>query len=327
MRIIEGDSTEVLPTLESGSVDAIITDPPYHLKSGKNKSGGFMGKAWDGGNIAFRPEVWRETLRVAKPGACLTAFGGTRTHHRLMCAIEDAGWELVDCLMWLHGEGFPKHRSHLKPAWEPIILARKSGPKWLNIDGCRIEGKVLATTCCNLFDRMDDDGWQESETAFTPQADGRWPANVAHDGSDEVMDTFAAFGKSKSKRSMRGEVKIWSDASRGRQGWTGSSSQRGHDDSGLVSRFFYCAKASKSDRGSSNGHLTVKPMSLMRWLCRLVTPPGGLTLDPFLGSGTTMIAAHAEGRDCIGIERVPEYVAIARQRLQAAQAEFPLFPE
>ncbi len=178
MTVHVGDCLLVMPTLEAESVDAIVTDPPYHLTTGK-KGGtgkasdnpnspagrsrigtGFMGKAWDGGDVAFRVETWREALRVAKPGAHLVAFGGTRTYHRLTCAIEDAGWEIRDCLSWLYGSGFPKSHNGpwggtaLKPGWEPIILARKPlvgtvegnhakhGTGALNIEDCRIAGTV-----------------------------------------------------------------------------------------------------------------------------------------------------------------------------------------
>jgi DNA modification methylase len=130
LTVIQGDCLEVMPTLPADSVDAIITDPPYGLS--------FMGKHWDHGVPGV--EFWKAAIRVAKPGSYLLAFGGTRTYHRLACAIEDAGFEIQDCLSWLYGSGFPKHKSKLKPAWEPIIMARKPAPKatLLNIDACRI---------------------------------------------------------------------------------------------------------------------------------------------------------------------------------------------
>jgi DNA modification methylase len=314
-----------MPTLDAESVDSIVSDPPYGLA--------FMGKAWDHG-VPGEP-FWREAFRVAKPGAHLVAFGGTRTYHRLACAIEDAGWEIRDCLSWLYGSGFPKSHNGpwggtaLKPAWEPIILARKPlagtvaanvaahGTGALNVDGCRIgfasdaDREKSHANGLGPVERFQsskaiyEGGKQSAGFADTHNPSGRWPANVCLD--EEAAGMFPE------------------------------------------SRFFYCAKSSRREReaglegmperrvvhqgqtlnngsgGLRNGdglptptrnhHPTVKPIALMRWLCRLVTPPNGLVLDPFTGSGTTGCAAVLEGFRFIGCEKEAEYVAIAEKRI------------
>ena len=442
-----GDCLEVMASMADNSVDAVVTDPPYGLS--------FMGKNWDHGVPG--EEFWREALRVAKPGAHLLAFGGTRTFHRIAVAIEDAGWEIRDCVMWVYGSGFPKsldvskaidrvagevdrlHRftawmrstgltaaqlnaatctamgSHyltsgsqpaiptpalwakirplcstvpqwvdalvdrieaereivgksarhgggtmngssfqvpakipnitapatdaarqwqgwgtaLKPAWEPVIVARKPlegtvaanvlkyGTGAINVDGCRINpgenvpgggGGKRSARSSGILGEARPGNLTEAHTA------GRWPANVIHDGGEEVVGLM-----------------------------------------GEAARFFYCAKASKRDRdegcegmtaihranGSKwtdqdyrvtsgershdresgprrNHHPTVKPTDLMRYLCRLVTPPGGIVLDPFMGSGSTGKAAMLEGFQFIGIEREAGYLAIAEARISHA---------
>jgi hypothetical protein len=330
--IIHGDCLDVMPALDAASVDAIVSDPPYGL--------GFMGKAWDHGvpGEAF----WREALRVAKPGAHLVAFGGTRTYHRLTVAIEDAGWEIRDCLSWLYGSGFPKSHNGpwggtaLKPAWEPIILARKPlagtvaanvqahGTGALNIDATRI--------------RYEPEDWTESKRRIGSQEgraygasgnvamsgghlaplnpSGRWPANVCLDEDAAALldaqapDTGAAAAAS--GPTLRGETH-GTVAYGARKGLDGDPAF--HGDRGGASRFYYTAKASRKERGVGNDHPTVKPLALMRWLCRLVTPPGGLILDPFTGSGSTGCAALAEGFRFLGIERDAHYAEIARTRL------------
>jgi len=309
-KIICGDCLDVMASMPESSVDSIVTDPPYGLS--------FMGKDWDHGvpGEAF----WREALRVAKPGAHLLAFGGTRTHHRLMCAIEDAGWEIRDCLGWLYGSGFPKsldvskaidkmagaERAHeaiqwqgwgtaLKPAWEPIVLARKPligtvaqnvlehGTGALNIDGCRVGTEDKLSIGSNKHNgNAINFGMKDNKEAQSQHPQGRFPANLIHDGSDEVE---AVFPKN-------------------------------------ASRFFYCAKASKSERGEGNNHPTVKPLALMRYLCRLVTPPDGVVLDPFCGSGSTLVGALQEGFRYIGIEKDPDYVNIAYARTKHALKEW-----
>jgi site-specific DNA-methyltransferase (adenine-specific) len=401
--LYQGECLEVLPTLPDGSIDAIVTDPPYGLE--------FMGKEWGklsakprgrttrqrldrptveeqndtphhragirqpgyllrcqacGGNssgawnrcqcespdfrsrsdLSVNMQEWHHlwasaALRALKPGGYMLCFGGTRTFHRLACAIEDAGFEIRDCIMWLYGQGFPKGQTCLKPAWEPILLARKPGRgvKALNIDECRIpcEGgspSVQRRKSHNHSETgvIDPDRWVDRRTVETYQKEregeqiGRWPANVTHDGSDEVLEAFAAFGDrgggGKHRVTEENEGRL--DESQYRIKPT-AGTIRDHGDAGTAARFFYCAKASKSDRGEGNTHPTVKPQALMRWLVRLITPAGGKVLDPFAGSGTTLLAALAEGRQAIGIEREEGYVAIASKRLAEAQQVGPLF--
>lgn len=408
MRLISGDCIEAMCELPHESVDAIVTDPPYGL--------GFMGKAWD--DLPPGEEWGRECLRVLKPGGHLLAFGGSRTYHRLACAVEDAGFEVRDQMMWLYGSGFPKSldvskaidkaagasrqvvgtkRRHtsitgnnygnagscsttadiditapatpeaeawggwgtaLKPAHEPIVVARKPlagtvaenvlrfGTGALNIDGCRI-GTDGATTR-SAQTAYNKAGWRTGHDIVSIDA-GRWPANV-------VLDEEA--GRLLDEQS--GERPSGSRAA-GEYGGIGTGAICGNGDkttkttlsaleanTGGASRFFYCAKASKGERNagldgfekreapkqggapigrktsikkrggnikSANTHPTVKPISLMRYLVRLVTPPEGTVLDPFLGSGTTGIAAVLEGFDFIGIEREAEYLAIAEARI------------
>lgn len=326
MRLLHGDCLEVLRTLPDCSVDAVVTDPPYGLS--------FMGKRWDYDVPSV--EIWAECLRVLKPGGHLLAFAGTRTQHRMAVRIEDAGFEIRDMIAWVYGSGFPKSHNlkddwqgwgtALKPALEPITVARKPlvgtvaenvlthGTGALNIDGCRV-GNPL-TYASGKPSMTADNGWNDNNMTALPErtVSGRWPANLIYDGSDEVV------------------------------GLTGSAA-----------RFFYCAKASKKDRNegcdaleekttvsnmcsgsvqkSGNGqrldgnplpknqnhHPTVKPTDLMRYLCRLVTPPDGVVLDPFMGSGSTGKAAVLEGFQFIGIEREAEYLAIAEARIEGVR--------
>lgn len=356
-RILQGDSLAVLPTLPDNSVDSIVTDPPYEL--------GFMGKSWDRSGIANNVQLWRECLRVLKPGGHLLAFSGSRTYHRMTCAIEDAGFEVRDQIMWVYGSGFPKslnvskaidkaagaerevvgfsaHKpgisggrtsgedmadfgkaadhvvitapatplaqkwdgwgTALKPAHEPICVARKPlakgntvadnvlefGTGAINVDGCRVgtdggtKGDAPTTESKGCYGNGINGG------VVVGIQSGRWPANLIHDGSPEVTEGFP---------------------------------QTGGGDSGSASRFFYCAKASKSDRDEGleardNNHPTVKPTALMAYLVRLVTPPGGTVLDPFLGSGSTGKACMREGFHFIGVELTPEYIPIATARIQ-----------
>ena len=409
-----GDCLNQMRILDKASIDSIVTDPPYGLS--------FMGKGWDHGVPGA--EFWAEALRVAKPGAHLLAFGGTRTYHRLACAIEDAGWEIRDCVMWVYGSGFPKSHdvskaidkaagaererirgvrsavvgatyagdewsrefkdsvlssdpiteaarqwsgwgTALKPSWEPIIVARKPlvgtvaenvlahGTGGINVDGCRV-GTDGATKRshqepygeCGRGDQGGTQNWRTGH-AIESLPLGRWPANLIHDGSDEVVGLFPVTGAAKT--GMRQPNGKHGTASFGDYaGMPGRVS--GHDDNGgSAARFFYCAKASKADRDEGceglaekeagikndsgrgfsesdpmakimrrNHHPTVKPTALMRYLCRLVTPPGGTVLDPFCGSGSTGKAALLEGFSFIGIEREAEYVEIAKARVASA---------
>jgi site-specific DNA-methyltransferase (adenine-specific) len=269
-----GDCLEVLASMRSDSVAAIVTDPPYGLS--------FMGRKWD--YDVPSTEIWEQCLRVLKPGGHLLAFAGTRTQHRMCVNIEEAGFEIRDMIAWVYGSGFPKGKSCLKPALEPITMARKHAKhvQPLNIDGCRVG---------------DDTG--------------RWPANLIHDGSDEVTQLFPEAGGGFGKRGASRQMEGW--------GMGGNNETVGFGDSGSAARFFYCPKANKKDREDGNTHPTVKPTDLMAYLCRLVTPPGGTVLDPFMGSGSTGKAAIREGFGFIGIERDADYYAICQSRINGAQ--------
>lgn len=367
--IHQGDCRDVMATMGADSIDAIVCDPPYGLQ--------FMGKGWDHGV----PDVdyWTAALRVAKPGAHLLAFGGTRMFHRLMVAIEDAGWEIRDTLGWIYGQGFPKSKNldgdwkgwgtALKPAWEPIVVARKPligtvmanvmahGTGAINIDGCRIPIDAAADASqlrtMNVSQHDGADGW--GMNTLGPRAGapvltvaGRWPANLIIDGSDEVIALFPSEAGAAAPVTVRNGDKFRNSfGAFGGDIDEAGSTFRG--DSGSAARFFYCAKASRADRNeglegrdkkalnwssgtqnpgsfqaegtdrtSENHHPTVKPTELMRYLCRLVTPPRGLILDPFAGSGSTGKAAVLEGFRFVGIELEAEYVDIARARIEAA---------
>lgn len=485
--IYEGDCLDVMAELPADSIDTILTDPPYGLE--------FMGNDWDRGvpGVAF----WTAALRVAKPGAFLLSFGGTRTFHRLTCAIEDAGWEIRDCLMWLYGSGFPKSldisksidrqdeerkperekigrwlrarreaaglkqkgvATHwpsatggltgcvanwelgfncptwdqwvklkevigfgdemdaevwrlngrkgkpgkdwdereviaqhtekrpinskiplprmgaprepitwditkaasenaktwegwgtaLKPAWEPIILAMKPtdgtfaenalehGVAGLNIDGARVEGAPARVTGRGWDGAKIYRGTNKTGTVKEfSQPDGRWPANVIHDGSDEVVDLFPDTGISRGgSRRAGGQHGRYSPLN------AQPDIKPGFGDAGSAARFFYCSKASSADRGNVkysalplfgeeeseeiNEHPTVKPTELMVYLCRLTkTPTGGVILDPFMGSGTTLVAAKQEGRECVGIDIERKYCELAKRRVERTPQEAP----
>jgi DNA modification methylase len=393
MRILHGDCLEVMKDLEASSVDACVTDPPYGLS--------FMGKDWDHGvpGVAF----WAEVIRVLKPGGHMLAFGGTRTYHRLACAIEDAGFEIRDQVQWLYGSGFPKSHdvskgidkaagatrevigtakgkggenlnqlareggndsdgangvgaygqgakqttidipvtrpatpeaaewegwgTALKPAFEPIVLARKplsektvaaNVLKWrtgaLNIGGCRVPGEIPTSFPKRRTPKDDyvyEAGFHKtSEETAEASPLGRWPANVVTDGSAEVVGMFPSQNSGKAnpnlKRHAGGGV-IYGECD-------GGQPKVSHGDSGSAARFFYSAKASKQDRNGSK-HPTVKPINLLRYLCRLITPPGGIVLDPFAGSGTTGEAAVLEGFNPILIEQEAEYIADIERRM------------
>lgn len=419
MKLINGDSLEILKTIEDNSIDSIVTDPPYEL--------GFMNKSWDNTGIANNVEIWKECLRILKPGGHLLSFGGTRTYHRMACTIEDAGFEIRDMIEWIYGSGFPKSLNigkavdklrgnerevinskssddirggnmmnqetkrittfttkgnsewegwgtSLKPAHEPICMARKplsektvveNCIKWntggINIDGCRVvlNSEKQPTGSVHAVKSKIEQNWgfagnggNETNTL------GRFPANLIHDGSDEVRECFPETGNVKGRHDQYSESDFVGDG-----GWKSAGvEQRTYDGSGNASRFFksiiYTPKASKFERnkgcenlekkiiGMSNGaqthgkeydkcqsiglnvskpmknyHPTVKAVTLMRYLCKLVTPPNGTVLDPFMGSGTTGIACKLEGFDFIGIEKEEDYCKIAQARINNWEIE------
>lgn len=429
--VSQGDCLDVLAALEPDSVDAFAEDPPYGLS--------FMGRGWD--HAVPGPEFFDAQLRVAKPGAHLVACGGTRVHHRLMCSIEDAGWEIRDCLQWMYGSGFPKSldvskaidkaagvarevvgmatrpdgtqrpnkadwspgtagtyaqdewtRSQmakggndltapatdaakqwdgwgtaLKPSWEPIILARKPFPgtiaanvqRWgtgaLNVDGCRV-GTSKATPASPRAgqDRIFGTyGAQDgSESGHDPNI-GRWPANTvlgcACEHEHEPGCAVAMLDEQSGER-VSGTRAAGTHEPMGFHGADPGPMPAIDGSSGGASRFFYTAKASRSEREAglehrqrrnvndgretsidnayqrgdtqrANTHPTVKPVSLMRWLVRLITPPGGLVLDAFAGSGTTGVACVYEGFRFHGIELEAEHCEIARSRIAQAQED------
>lgn len=463
IELICADCLDAMRRMEPDTFDAIVTDPPYGLS--------FMGKEWDSfgcdtrqpgdghytkvdnpngrskvrygyGNKlrdsmasfqeAMTP-VFTEALRVSKPGAHLLCFGGTRTYHRMACAIEDAGWEVRDCIMWVYGSGFPKSMdvakaidkasgyvgevigertvdvgmqggnmhagrkqqqqqqvrslseqasewkgwgTALKPAWEPIVIARKPldgtvannvltwGCGAMNIDACRVPvgiddevfvknphtkskgSDAYGTNCYGKYNATNRD--------YDP-SNGRFPANLAHDGSDDVLMLFPDTGKSSggggvkyvgkdvycggyTGKNYEGNVGMGDSGNAGRyfntfragedsadrtyadKGGTNFAAKPGmRRESTSADRFFYCAKASKADRGEGNDHPTVKPNRLMRWLVRLVCPRGGVVLDPFMGSGSTGVACLDEGMRFVGIDRDEHYVDIARTRMDGRQ--------
>jgi len=361
--LLLGKSEEVLKSLKDNSVDSIVTDPPYEL--------GFMGKKWDNTGIAYNVGIWKECLRVLKPGGYLLSFGGTRTSHRMVCAIEDAGFEIRDTIMWIYGSGFPKSLdvskaidkaagierekiateaakqwegwgTALKPAHEPITVARKPfegtvaqnvleyGTGAINIDGCRV-GVDPVTDASQCMNQNGGDIPQ----VVSPS--GRWPANIIHDGSKEVTDLFLDTGKSSGGRNCN--ISKTSEIYGGGKGLgqdidpESVKGDPGYGDIGSTARFFkvvyekikYCAKASKTDRneGCEGGRIgnvwpTVKPTELMKYLVRLVTPPKGIILDPFCGSGSTGKAAMIEGFKFIGIDSDPTAIDIAKRRIHNA---------
>lgn len=458
-----GDCLNVMAELPENSIDSICTDPPYHLISivkrfGGNSppprealgakgafnrsSAGFMGKQWDGGDIAFQPATWEAAWRVLKPGGHMVAFSGTRTYHRMVCAIEDAGFEIRDQLAWVYGSGFPKshdvskgidkhlfrewldadpdrraafdkeikkaknldaqrliedkwkaiggflrgviatrtmpdirnrhgqggggfvsnaladfdrpmmeHKvtqaatelaaqwegwgTALKPAWEPIVLARKPlvgtvvenvllhGVGGVHIDACRIDaegetieqsGEIVTTACHEGYQRpgasMFNTGKAKERSGPGNEA-GRFPANLLHDGSPEVEVMFPETGMSTGRDSRGRSHQAFTDDARKS---TRDDIHEGFGDSGSAARFFYSAKADGDDRLGSK-HPTVKPVDLMQYLVRLVTPPGGTVLDCFAGTGTTGEAAFREGCKAVLIEREPEYQADIRRRM------------
>jgi site-specific DNA-methyltransferase (adenine-specific) len=317
-RILHGDCLEHLHALaaEGVQVDSIVTDPPAGI--------GFMGRAWDsdrGGRdawIAWMGERAAACLAVVPPGAHALVWALPRTSHWTATAWEDAGWEVRDRVAHLFGTGFPKGKAQLKPACEDWWLLRRPGKGALNIDACRIgitESLPNYTPSKSglgrrgIYGASTREQGANSPTRYDDR--GRWPAHVTHDGSPEVMEAFAAFGE----RKTGGLAGI----DRASMGYHGGSAGRGmvgkaFGDTGTAARFFYSAKASKADRAGST-HPTCKNVALLRWLARLITPPGGTILDPFAGSGSLGTAAEAEGFGTVLIEAEAEYVADIRRRL------------
>jgi DNA modification methylase len=438
-----GDCLDVLRTLPDASVDSVVTDPPYGLEfmgkdwdapwkassvgrgvrveseraaemteRGKGHStpgGPFLAARVDSTRVAGKPfqdwcEAWAtECLRVLKPGGHLLAFGGTRTWHRLACAVEDAGFEVRDSIAWMYGSGFPKSLdvskaidkaagaerevvgsrsggfgagsitsrtvqaamgyrptgeaypsdesgtipltapatdaarewegwgTALKPAFEPVVVARKPlsgtvaanvlahGTGALNIDGCRIESSDIPETGSGRSTTGNSMAGApllgREQRNITP-AGGRWPANVVLDESQAgALDEQSGTLQSGANPTRRGSDKF-REAYGDFKGQAECDPARGAD-AGGASRFFYVAKADATERPRVNGtaHPTVKPLSLMRWLVRLVTPPGGTVLEPFAGSGTTVEACIVEGFQCIAIEKGDEYLPLIMQRI------------
>ena len=291
-----GNVLDILPTLPSDSFHGCLTDPPYEL--------GFMGKKWDSSGIAFSVPLWSQVFRVLTPGAYLMAFGGTRTYHRMTCAIEDAGFEIRDCLMWMYGSGFPKSKSCLKPSYEPIILARKPSKTVLplNVDGCRTG--------------TDEGGWRGSPSTFSGGLDsagdprpvvGRWPANTILDDSFAGEPWSRYFYCAKASRKVR------------------DAGLEGFEIQDRKTLGEYKEDPGKSGSRCRNIHPTVKPLSLTAHLAKLILPQPltGCSPDaqrrllvPFSGSGSEMIGGvKAEWDDVTGIEMSPEYAAIAGARL------------
>lgn len=344
--IHHGNVLDILPTLPDASFDGMLSDPPYEL--------GFMSKSWDSTGIAFNLEFWSQMYRVLAPGAYLLAFGASRTFHRLTSAIEDAGFEIRDHIMWLYGTGFPKSRATLKPSYEPIVLARKPANRGLplNIEDCRINpGEVIQGGGANFAAWRMAEGRAEPTTTYTPTQPhtlGRYPTNVILDESAAVLlDT------------QTGERKAGNRVPAGKRSNRvvyGDFAERlefpARQDVGGASRFYYCPKTSKKERdegldefalqpsymvakgsktyGPPNGvrhertttnrnpHPTVKPLALTTWLASLIKPEGnGKLLVPFSGSGSEMIGGlNAGWGEVQGVELTEEYISVARARIQ-----------
>lgn len=374
--LINGDCIEEMQRLidEGVQVDSVVTDPPYHLISivkrfGKtsvddntytsekvrnradgysNLSKGFMGKEWDGGDIAFRPETWELALKLLKPGGHLLAFSASRNYHRMAVAVEDAGFEIRDQLMWLYGSGFPKSHNlgdgwgtALKPAHEPIVMARKPiseksiadnvskhGTGGINIDGCRIGNETRINPPAGNKSggnslNMSVKGMPKNASETT--CVGRFPANVMHDGLEEDWAKYFYCPKTSGSERNQGlddfETKM--------MGMSGGAQNKGegYNKGQEIGQRFLSWSIKKSNRviERKNTHPTVKPIELMKYLCRLVTPKGGIVLDPFMGSGSTGMAAKDEGFDFIGIEREKEYFEICKSRIEKSSPLMEFF--
>jgi len=327
-----GNCLDILRTMPDCSVDAVVTDPPYGLS--------FMGKRWD--YDVPSTEIWAECLRVLKPGGYLLAFAGTRTQHRMAVRIEDAGFEIRDMLAWMYGSGFPKSHNldgehqgwgtALKPAMEPITMARKPfkatvaqnvqewGTGAINIDGCRIPcddgfekawDKPVSTNISAKGGTFISEGIQHQVDLSEYKPSGRWPANVMHDGSPEILQGMGEaarfFYTPKACKDDRDDGCEMMDAK-----------QYSHD--GREKRLENAYQ--RNDSKAQNFHPTVKPTDLMRYLCRMVTPTGGIVLDPFTGSGSTGRGAVLEGFRFIGCEMDADYIEIAKARILAAEKAY-----
>ena len=460
IRLLKGDCLQKLKELEDNSIDSVVTDPPYEI--------GFMGKGWDDSGIANNPELWKEVLRVLKPGGHLLSFSHSRTYHRQAVAVEDAGFEIRDQIMWIYGSGFPKshdigkniekikvggkanltqvgtkkglvatnhndkaktsnpsgfsYRTNkkgysevatdrtqvngeipvyeitneykgwgtaLKPAHEPIVMARKPfkgtvadnvlewGTGGINVDGCRVgysdnddprigkgyEWESKAEPFGEAKTTQNKEGWN---------TEGRFPANIIFDEeAGKILDEQSGITKGSgkpniTKAGLGGGILGQYDGRKTMPTAKDIEMVRSIGDSGGASRFFYCPKASKKDRNegcddlenaagdytniaskrlkcntcgkwgiatdhckceepdwiqpeTKNIHPTVKPTDLMAYLVRLVTPKGGVVLDPFMGSGSTGKAAVREGMNFIGVEKEDEYMEIAKTRIEHEQ--------
>lgn len=390
-RLLNGNNIELLKTLDNDSVDSIVTDPPYGIS--------FMGNKWDYDVPTI--DFWKEVYRVLKPGGHILSFSSSRTYHRMVINIEDAGFEIRDQILWIYGSGFPKsnnigkavdkvlgnerevvgvkhpqykdgvpggkgfHNSlgreggdrlepemetkgqsewegwgtALKPAHEPICMARKPlAEKSITENVLKYKTGAININDCRV-EFINEDDYNEA-TIKNQHADfgtkpmtnnvvygdysmvepknykptGRYPANIIHDGSDEVVNEFpitkSGYNKSSYKNTRNDDGII---------NKTFESNDGGYGDVGSASRFFYCPKAGPSERkfdsDNKNTHPTVKPIKLMRYLVRLVTPKNGVVLDPFMGSGTTGVACKAEGFNFIGMEMNDDYFDIANKRM------------
>ena len=467
MRLHNGDCLNILKMMieDEVFVDSIVTDPPYEL--------GFMGRSWDSTGIAFQKETWELCFKVLKPGGHLLAFSGSRTYHRMAVAIEDAGFEIRDQVMWLYGSGFPKSMNigktldkklgnereslgtkikkagdmrsgnydkggdyddieleitkgnsewegwgtALKPAHEPLVLARKPLSEksvvdnvlkhrtgGINIDECRVEGNDAKYPDTNPdfrdqgrqskenmgIDKLsfgqtenvkrkkvvrksrdengvwtNDNSGMKAEGSEYADADprGRFPSNVMHDGSDVVKDIFPNTKSSNVSRERKAGTEFGQSSGWNKHNNVDSGLMPAYGDDGSASRYFYCAKTSKAERNQGldnlptkkassmpgrrnpddmkdskidndvtgrfvtqkkNIHPTVKPIKLMKYLCRLITPKGGTVLDPFMGSGSTGMAAKEENFEFVGIEKEEEYFNIATARIESVETKSTL---
>lgn len=343
--VLHGDCRRLLGEMADASVDAIVTDPPYEL--------GFMGKKWDAAGVAYDVELWAECLRVLKPGGHLLAFGGTRTYHRMTCAIEDAGFEIRDSIHWIYGSGFPKSLDVSKAIDKAAGAKRKvvgsrtlsgtaasTNPAVGTLGGVSSVGakKNVDVTAPATDAARQWEGWGTAlKPAHEPIVVARRPLDgtvIAH-GTGALNidatripadDTFGGGAKGAS-----GFVNGYDGA-----GWTpghalGRWPANVAIDDAIAERhpewahYFYVSKASRTERAigtdHENRHPTVKPLALMRWLVRLVTPPGGTILDPFAGSGTTLAAAILEGFNVIGCELTDDYLPIIHGRIAWAEGQ------